>query len=125
MSDNRIISQISDQSEREHLLWNQVFTKLAKLDGVNDNLIDRAALVNLIWQMDLNERIKFESQLDLPLNQVESRHRRQRDSIGDILNDKDDYLRLAEMFMKKPIAFTTEKRPAETIIGQPKSVNFN
>ena len=59
MSDNRIISQISDQSEREHLLWNQVFTKLAKLDGVNDNLIDRAALVNLIWQMDLNERIKF------------------------------------------------------------------
>ena len=71
MSDNRIISQISDQSEREHLLWNQVFTKLAKLDGVNDNLIDRAALVNLIWQMDLNERIKFESQLDLPLNQVE------------------------------------------------------
>ena len=71
MSDNRIISQISDQSEREHLLWNQVFTKLAKLDGVNDNLIDRAALVNLIWQMDLNERIRFESQLDLPLNQVE------------------------------------------------------
>ena len=71
MSDNRVISQIPDPWEREHLLWNQVFARLADLDGVNDNLIDRAALVNLIWQMDLNERIQFESKLDLPLNQVE------------------------------------------------------
>merc|ERR1712156_1354281 len=102
MSDNRIISQISDQSEREHLLWNQVFTKLAKLDGVNDNLIDRAALVNLIWQMDLNKRIKFESQLDLPLNQVE-RLLKEADTDDNGFVDKFEFM---ELIHKKTVHLT-------------------
>ena len=68
---NLVISQMSDPEVREQLLWHEVFTKLAKADGKNDKVIDRAALVKFIWNMDLNERIKFESRLNMPLEKVE------------------------------------------------------
>ena len=68
---NRVISQMSDVDLGEQLLWNEVFKKLAKADGKDDTTIDRAVLVKFIWQMDLNERIQFESKLNLPLEKVE------------------------------------------------------
>ena len=68
----RVISQMSDPDMAEQLLWNEIFTKLAKADGKNDKVIDRAFLVKFIWQMDLNERIHFESKLNLPLEKVET-----------------------------------------------------
>jgi hypothetical protein len=63
---------MSDPDMAEQLLWNEIFTKLAKADGKNDKVIDRAFLVKFIWQMDLNERIHFESKLNLPLEKVET-----------------------------------------------------
>ena len=68
---NRVISQMSDVDLGEELLWNEVFKNLAKADGKDDTTIDRAVLVKFIWQMDLNERIQFESKLNLPLEKVE------------------------------------------------------
>ena len=72
MNRSRVISQMSDPDMAEQLLWNEIFTKLAKADGKNDKVIDRAFLVKFIWQMDLNERIHFESKLNLPLEKVET-----------------------------------------------------
>ena len=72
MKRSRVISQMSDPDLAEQLLWNEIFTKLAKADGKNDKVIDRAFLVKFIWQMDLNERIQFESKLNLPLEKVET-----------------------------------------------------
>ena len=62
---------MSDADLGEQLLWNEVFKKLAKADGKDDTTIDRAVLVKFIWKMDLNERIQFESKLNLPLEKVE------------------------------------------------------
>ena len=67
-----VISRILDDEEREYELWNEVFKKLARVDGLDDNLIDRSALVKLIWGLDLDTRIKLESSLDLSLEKVES-----------------------------------------------------
>ena len=72
MNRSRVISQMSDPDMAEQLLWNEIFTKLAKADGKNDKVIDRAFLVKFIWQMDLNERIQFESKLNMPLEKVET-----------------------------------------------------
>ena len=60
-----------DEETREEFLWNEVFGKLSKADGKRDNQIDRVALMKLIWQLELNERVEFESKLDLPLEKVE------------------------------------------------------
>ena len=67
----KVMSLMPDEEEREEFLWNEVFRKLSYADGKRDNLIDRVALVKLIWQLELNERIEFESKLDLPLEKVE------------------------------------------------------